>query len=131
MPRGSLYAVCGQLQANAQAIKGRSEWRGDKQFLVNEIRKSIDRLPGIEPTFTQPIEMRVSEMLTGSRGDLAVKIFGPDLATLSDLAGQVQKILSKTRGASEVMTVANDHVDYLQLDIIPTSVPIAYSWNSD
>lgn len=98
-------------------LKPQNEWRGDKAFVVDEIRKSLDRLPGIEPTFTQPIEMRVSEMLTGSRGDLAVKIFGPDLATLSDLAGQVQKILSKTRGASEVMTVANDHVDYLQLDI--------------
>ncbi|QJR03667.1 efflux RND transporter permease subunit [Sphingobium yanoikuyae] len=98
-------------------LKPQQEWRGDKAFVVDEIRKSLDRLPGIEPTFTQPIEMRVSEMLTGSRGDLAVKIFGPDLATLSNLAGQVQKILSKTRGASEVMTVANDHVDYLQLDI--------------
>ncbi|WP_375188615.1 efflux RND transporter permease subunit [Sphingobium yanoikuyae] len=98
-------------------LRPQKEWRGDKEFVVDEIRKSLDRLPGIEPTFTQPIEMRVSEMLTGSRGDLAVKIFGPDLVTLSDLAGQVQKILSKTRGASEVMTLANDHVDYLQLDI--------------
>ncbi|WP_420144653.1 efflux RND transporter permease subunit [Sphingobium sp.] len=98
-------------------LKPQKQWRGDKDFVVDEIRRSIDRLPGIEPTFTQPIEMRVSEMLTGSRGDLAVKIFGPDLATLSDLAAQVQKILSKTRGASEVMTVANDHVDYLQLNI--------------
>jgi cobalt-zinc-cadmium resistance protein CzcA len=98
-------------------LKPQKEWRGDKAFVVDEIRKSLDKLPGIEPTFTQPIEMRVSEMLTGSRGDLAVKIFGPDLATLSNLAGQVQKILSKTRGASEVMTVANDHVDYLQLGI--------------
>ncbi|WP_303764289.1 efflux RND transporter permease subunit [Sphingobium yanoikuyae] len=98
-------------------LKPQKLWRGDKAFVVDEIRKSLDKLPGVEPTFTQPIEMRVSEMLTGSRGDLAVKIFGPDLSTLSDLAGQVQKILSKTRGASEVMTVANDHVDYLQLDI--------------
>lgn len=102
-------------------LRPQAEWRGSKEFVVDEIRKSIDRLPGIEPTFTQPIEMRVSEMLTGSRGDLAVKIFGPDLATLSDLAGQVQKILSKTRGASEVMTVANDHVDYLQLAIDRTA----------
>ncbi|WP_010338419.1 efflux RND transporter permease subunit [Sphingobium yanoikuyae] len=98
-------------------LKPQKLWRGDKAFVVDEIRKSLDRLPGIEPTFTQPIEMRVAEMLTGSRGDLAVKIFGPDLAILSNLAGQVQKILSKTPGASEVMTVANDHVDYLQLDI--------------
>ncbi|WP_278988003.1 efflux RND transporter permease subunit, partial [Sphingobium yanoikuyae] len=63
-------------------LKPQQEWRGDKAFVVDEIRKSLDKLPGIEPTFTQPIEMRVSEMLTGSRGDLAVKIFGPDLATL-------------------------------------------------
>lgn len=98
-------------------LKPQSEWRGDKAFVVEQIRQAIARLPGIEPTFTQPIEMRVSEMLTGSRGDLAVKIFGPDLATLSDIAGQVQKTLSGVRGASEVMTLANDHVDYLQLDI--------------
>ena len=98
-------------------LKPQKEWRGNKDFVVAEIRKAIDRLPGIEPTFTQPIEMRVSEMLTGSRGDLAVKIFGPDIATLSDLAGQVQGVLSKVRGASEVTTVANAHVDYLQLDI--------------
>ncbi|WOF45006.1 CusA/CzcA family heavy metal efflux RND transporter [Sphingopyxis indica] len=98
-------------------LKPRSEWRGDKDFVVEEIRKALEGLPGIQPSFTQPIEMRVSEMLTGARGDLAVKIFGPDLATLSDLAGQIQHVLSGVHGATEVMTVANDSVDYLQLDI--------------
>ncbi|MPT46790.1 MAG: efflux RND transporter permease subunit [Sphingobium sp.] len=98
-------------------LKPQSEWRGDKDFVVGEMRKAIEGLPGIQPSFTQPIEMRVSEMLTGARGDLAVKIFGPDLATLGDLAGQVQQALSGVRGASEVLTVANDSVDYLQLDI--------------
>jgi cobalt-zinc-cadmium resistance protein CzcA len=98
-------------------LKPQKEWRGDKAFVLGEIRKAMGRLPGVQPTYTQPIEMRVSEMLTGSRGDLAVKIFGPDLATLSDLAGQVQTVLSRVRGASEVTTLANDQVDYLQLDI--------------
>ncbi|MBP8230840.1 MAG: efflux RND transporter permease subunit [Rhizorhabdus sp.] len=98
-------------------LKPASEWRGDKEFVLAEMRKAMDGLPGIEPTFTQPIEMRVSEMLTGARGDLAVKIFGPDLATLADLAGQVQHVLSGIDGASEVMTVANSNVDYLRLDI--------------
>lgn len=98
-------------------LKPRSEWRGDKDLIVEDMRKVMADLPGIEPSFTQPIEMRVSEMLTGARGDLAVKIFGPDLATLGDLAGQVQQILSNVDGASEVLTVANDRVDYLQLDI--------------
>lgn len=98
-------------------LRPASEWRGDKEFVLAEMRKAMDGLPGIEPTFTQPIEMRVSEMLTGARGDLAVKIFGPDLATLADLAGQVQHVLSGIDGASEVMTVANSNVDYLRLDI--------------
>lgn len=98
-------------------LKPQSEWRGNKDFVVEEMRKVVDGLPGIEPTFTQPIEMRVSEMLTGARGDLAVKIFGPDKDVLADLAGQVQTVLQGVQGASEVVTVANDGVDYLQLDI--------------
>ena len=98
-------------------LKPQSEWRGDKDFVIAELRKATDGLPGIETSFTQPIEMRVSEMLTGSRGDLAVKIFGPDKAVLSDLAGKIQKTIEGVPGATEVLTVANDSVDYLQLDI--------------
>jgi len=98
-------------------LKPSNEWRGDKDFIVDELRKVMVTLPGIEPTFTQPIEMRVSEMLTGARGDLAVKIFGPDLATISDLAGKLQQVLSEVPGAAEVLTASNDNVDYLQLDI--------------
>jgi cobalt-zinc-cadmium resistance protein CzcA len=102
-------------------LKPHSEWRGDKDFVVSALRKALEGLPGIQSSFTQPIEMRVSEMLTGARGDLAVKIFGPDIATLADLAGQIQHTLSGVRGASEVLTMANDSVDYLQLDIDRTA----------
>lgn len=99
-------------------LKPREEWRvPDKEWLVEELRKVMAGLPGIEPSFTQPIEMRISEMLTGARGDLAIKLFGPDLAELSRLAGQIQTRLQKIPGTSEAMTVANDRVDYLQLDI--------------
>lgn len=98
-------------------LKPQSEWRSSKEFVLEQIRKAVDGLPGIQPSFTQPIEMRVSEMLTGARGDLAVKIFGPDSAVLADLAGRVQHELGQVRGATEVLTVANDSVDYLQLDI--------------
>jgi cobalt-zinc-cadmium resistance protein CzcA len=98
-------------------LKPQAEWRGDRDFVVEAMREALAGMPGIEPTFTQPIEMRVAEMLTGARGDLAVKIFGPDLATLGDLAGRVQQVLQATRGAAEVTTVANDTIDYVQLDI--------------
>jgi cobalt-zinc-cadmium resistance protein CzcA len=74
-------------------------------------------LPGIEFAFTQPIEMRTSEMLTGARGDLAVKIFGPDLKVLADLAGRIQAAIAGVNGASEVFTASNDTVDYLQIDM--------------
>ena len=96
----------------------REEWRvADKEWLIGEIRTALSALPGIEPSFTQPIDMRISEMLTGSRGDLAIKVFGPDLAELSRIAGAIQGRLEAIRGTSEAMTVANDSVDYLQLAV--------------
>ena len=99
-------------------LKPRAEWQvADKAALTEKLRHALARHPGIEPSFTQPIEMRVSEMLTGSRGDLAVKIFGPDLAELSRLATAVAQRLQATPGATEVITVADDNVDYLQLAI--------------
>ena len=96
----------------------REEWRvQDKDWLVDQLRTVLARFPGIEPGFTQPIEMRTSEMLTGARGDLAIKLYGPDLAELSRLSGQIQARLEGIQGTSEAMTVANDTVDYLQVDI--------------
>lgn len=98
-------------------LKPAKEWRGDREFVVDDMRHVLEDMPGLDATFTQPIEMRVAEMLTGARGDLVVKIFGPDLEVLSELAGRVQTTLQGTPGAAEVTTVANDTVDYLQLDI--------------
>ncbi len=99
-------------------LRPREEWRvSDKEWLVGELRKVMEQFPGIEPTFTQPIEMRTSEMLTGARGDLAIKLFGPDAAELSRLAGAIQTRLEAIEGTSEAMTVANDRVDYLLVDI--------------
>ncbi len=96
----------------------KQDWRvPDKDWLAARLREVLARFPGIEFTFTQPIEMRVAEMLTGSRGDLAVKIFGPDLAELDRLAGRIAAVLEQTPGASEVFTVHNDGVQYLELDI--------------
>ena len=99
-------------------LKPRDEWQvSNKDELTEKIRDVFDDLPGIEPSFTQPIEMRISEMLTGARGDLAIKLFGPDLQELSRLAGEIQGRLQKIDGTTEAMTIANDTVDYLQLDM--------------
>jgi len=84
----------------------REDWRGpDTDWLVNEMRAVLDDFIGIETSFTQPIEMRVSELLTGSRGDLAVKIFGPESAQLADLAGQIETVIAGVEGAADVYTI--------------------------
>ncbi|MFA7587620.1 MAG: CusA/CzcA family heavy metal efflux RND transporter [Novosphingobium sp.] len=99
-------------------LKPRSEWRvKDKDWLLDELRKVLEQFPGIEAAYTQPIEMRTSEMLSGARGDLAIKLFGPDLTELARLGGAIQAELEKVDGTSEAMTMANDRVNYLQFDI--------------
>ncbi|MFY3590592.1 MULTISPECIES: CusA/CzcA family heavy metal efflux RND transporter [Achromobacter] len=99
-------------------LKPRAEWHmGSKEALMDEIRKVLDPMPGIEYSFTQPIEMRVSEMIIGVRGDLAVKIFGPDLNELNRYAQEVESILKTVPGNQDVYTVQNDGVQYLQVKV--------------
>lgn len=96
----------------------RQTWRmADKQALSDEIRKVMQAYPGLEFGFTQPIEMRVAEMLTGSRGDVAIKLFGPDLDTLGKLAVRIAASLEKVAGAQDVLTQASDSVEYLQVKV--------------
>ncbi len=99
-------------------LKPQGEWRmKSKEALMDEIRKVLDPMPGIEYSFTQPIEMRVSEMIIGVRGDLAVKIFGPDLDKLNAYASQVEALLKTVPGNQDVYTVQNDGVQYLQVAV--------------
>ena len=96
----------------------REQWRNpDKEWLTGELRKVMEDFPGVAVGFTQPIDMRVSEMLTGVRGDVAVKIYGPDLATLNRLATQVEAVLAALPGATDTLTVRNEGVQYLQVGI--------------
>ena len=96
----------------------KDEWQvPDKAALMDRMRAVLDQFAGTAYAFTQPIEMRVSEMLTGARGDLAVKIFGPDLARLGDLAEQVEGILREIEGAEDVYRLTNSGVQYLEMNI--------------
>ncbi|MDO9226743.1 MAG: CusA/CzcA family heavy metal efflux RND transporter [Pseudomonadota bacterium] len=99
-------------------LKPKEDWRKpDKEWLTEEIRKVMADFPGVTFGFTQPIDMRVSEMLTGSRGDLAVKVFGPDLSTLNRLAGEIETLLGGVPGAQDVFSVKNDGVQYFRVEI--------------
>lgn len=97
-------------------LKPRNEWSMDgKEELIVKLRQVLDELPGIKYSFTQPIDMRVSEMIIGVRGDIAVKVFGPDLATLNSLAGQIEELIKTVPGNQDVYTVENDGVQYLRV----------------
>ncbi|WP_187855963.1 efflux RND transporter permease subunit [Helicobacter pylori] len=92
----------------------KKEWSvKTKDELLDEIMDSLKDFKGINFSFTQPIEMRISEMLTGVRGDLAVKIFGDDISELNELSFQIAQALKGIKGSSEVLTTLNEGVNYL------------------
>lgn len=92
----------------------KKEWSvKTKDELLEKIMDSLKDFKGINFSFTQPIEMRISEMLTGVRGDLAVKIFGDDISALNELSFQIVQALKGIKGSSEVLTTLNEGVNYL------------------
>lgn len=88
-------------------LKPRSEWpdpKKSKAALVLEVEKKAETLPGNAYELTQPIQMRFNELISGVRADVGVKIFGDDLDTLLQVAGQVQTVLQGVPGAADVKT---------------------------
>jgi cobalt-zinc-cadmium resistance protein CzcA len=99
-------------------LKPREEWSVDsKEALMDELRKVMQGIPGIAYGFTQPIEMRVSEMLTGVRGDVAIKLFGPDLNELNTKARAIEQAVAKVPGAEDVRTALNEGMQYLKVEV--------------
>ena len=99
-------------------LKPRDQWSfSNKEQLIEKIRSVLDQMPGISYSFTQPIDMRVSEMIIGVRGDLAIKVFGPDLQKLNELASEIEAVMKKVPGNQDVYTVENDGVQYLRVSV--------------
>ncbi len=99
-------------------LQPREQWRfKTKEELIDAIRQAGEAIPGVNLSFTQPIEMRTSEMLSGVRGDLAVKIFGPDTQELARLAGEIVQTLQALPGSEDVITAQNGGVQYYRIDI--------------
>jgi heavy metal efflux system protein len=99
-------------------LKPRAEWRmQDKSELIAAIRAVLEQFPGVDYAFTQPIEMRVSEMLTGVRGDLAIKVFGGDQEELNRTAEAIVAVVEQINGAEDVFTPRNEGAQYYELTI--------------
>jgi cobalt-zinc-cadmium resistance protein CzcA len=97
----------------------RSEWTTarTKDGLVAAIRERLATIPGVEFGYTQPIQMRVDELLSGVKSQIAVKIFGDELAELVRVGEQAAAILSGIRGAADLKVEAIEGLGYLQIDM--------------
>lgn len=87
-------------------LQPRDSWRfASKEALIASIAERIHRMPGVPTNFSQVIEDNVEEALSGVKGEIAVKIAGPDLAVLTQKSEQVAAILSGIAGAADVEAV--------------------------
>ncbi len=87
-------------------LKPKSEWvsASSKDELADTIKKAIaEQIPNMEIEFTQPIEMRFNELISGTRSDIAVKVFGEDLNILAQKAHEIEKAIKNVEGASDVI----------------------------
>jgi len=85
-------------------LKPKSEWESasTKEELADRMKEAMSVFPGVEFEFTQPIEMRFNELITGVRADLAIKIYGEDLNRLYNLATRIRGLIGDVRGASDI-----------------------------
>ncbi len=103
----------------------RKTWRAGltREQLVAEIEGNIEALaPGAELNFTQPIEMRFSELLEGITADVGVQLFGPDLQTLLSLGQEVARRLEKVEGAADTLAPSVEGIPQLEARIDPAHV---------
>ena len=98
----------------------RNEWRccRNKQELVEKLSQALEKIPGVTYTFSQPMEMRMDETVTGIRGDVAIKIFGNDLKTLEELGKRTLALVSSIPGAADPQMEVTSGVAELQVDVI-------------
>lgn len=100
-------------------LKPRSQWRAGltKAKLIEEMEAKANEVPGQGYGFSQPIQMRFSELISGVKADVAVKVFGEDLDELKRLADGVAASLRKIPGAADVQVEQVDDIPVLQIDI--------------
>lgn len=86
-------------------LKPRKYWVSakDKEELADKFKEALSVIPNVEYEFTQPIEMRFNELISGVRSDLAIKIFGEDLEILNAKAMEVKRLIGGVRGAADII----------------------------
>ncbi len=100
-------------------LKPRREWRTgrNKAQLIEALNRELSAIPGLRLSFSQPIALRVNELISGVKSDLAVKVFGPDLSVLKQFADRAAASLSGIEGARDVKVEQVSGME--QLDVVP------------
>ncbi len=85
-------------------LKPKKEWTSarTKDELAEKFKEALTVIPGMEVEFTQPIEMRFNELITGVRADIAIKIFGEDLEVLAKMGSEIGALISEVPGAADI-----------------------------
>jgi cobalt-zinc-cadmium resistance protein CzcA len=99
-------------------LKPPSEWRTahTKEALVEKMSEALEKkVPNAAFSFSQPIELRVSELISGVRSDIAIKLFGDDLDTLKKTAERIGAVVTKVPGAEDVKVEATSGLPQLQI----------------
>jgi cobalt-zinc-cadmium resistance protein CzcA len=99
-------------------LKPRKQWGTgrDKAELVEAMQEDLAEIPGLRLSFSQPIALRVNELISGVKSDLAIEIFGPDLAVLEELADRAAATLGGIEGARDVKVEQVSGVS--QIDVV-------------
>ena len=85
-------------------LKPKKEWTSakSKDALADKFKEALTVIPGMEVEFTQPIEMRFNELVTGVRADVAIKIFGENLSVLANKADEIKRLIENVEGAADI-----------------------------
>ena len=102
------------------ALTPQSGWANGRtiQQLEDDMQETLERVvPNVVPSYTQPIQMRVEELISGVRATLALKLYGPDLAELDRLSGQIKGALSIVPGAADLSLEANVGKPQIRIEV--------------
>ncbi|MCK9588619.1 MAG: CusA/CzcA family heavy metal efflux RND transporter [Terrimicrobiaceae bacterium] len=100
-------------------LKSKEEWKSgqSKEELVEKMREALAELPGVASSFSQPIALRVDELVSGVKSAIGIKIFGDDLDVLKQKGDAVARVLTKVSGAADVAVEKVSGLAYLQIEI--------------
>ncbi len=102
--------------------KPRDEWTVSLEEFQEQLREKLDQFVGIAYAFTQPIDMRVSEMLTGVRATMAIKLYGDDFTVLEEKSRQIETVVNQVPGAVDVFRGQLSGQVYLEIEIQPQAI---------